>query len=120
MYKLFFSERMFRHNSYATSVIEAFGTEKQKSKYLPKIYSGEIKCAFCCADKGSGCDIEATNTTAKFEGDKYTIRGEKTWVSNASDADLFLVFAKTRSHTGIQHHHLSAFLIDKREHGTNK
>ena len=73
-----------------------FGTEEQKSKYLPGLISGELKAAYCLAEPGSGSDALAAKTRADLsaDGSHYVLKGQKMWITNAGFADIFIVFAK--------------------------
>jgi alkylation response protein AidB-like acyl-CoA dehydrogenase len=73
-----------------------FGTEEQKEKYLPRLISGELKCAYCLTEPGSGSDALAAKTRADLseDGTHYILNGQKMWISNAGFADIFIVFAK--------------------------
>ncbi|HEY5059269.1 MAG TPA: acyl-CoA dehydrogenase family protein [Gaiellaceae bacterium] len=86
------------------------GTEEQKQRYLPKLASGEWLCAYALTEAGSGSDSAAMRTTARREGDEYVLNGSKRFITNASVATLYTVFAKTdpaKGHSGI-----SAFLVE--------
>ncbi len=73
-----------------------FGTEEQKAKYLPRLINGELKCAYCLTEPGSGSDALAAKTRADLseDGSHYIMNGQKMWISNAGFADIFIVFAK--------------------------
>lgn len=73
-----------------------FGTEEQKSKYLPRLINGELKAAYCLTEPGSGSDALAAKTRADLsaDGKNYIFNGQKMWISNAGFADIFIVFAK--------------------------
>lgn len=73
-----------------------FGTEEQKSKYLPRLINGELKAAYCLTEPGSGSDALAAKTRADLsaDGKNYLLTGQKMWISNAGFADIFIVFAK--------------------------
>ncbi len=73
-----------------------FGTEEQKEKYLPRLISGELKCAYCLTEPGSGSDALAAKTRADLseDGRHYILNGQKMWISNAGFADIYIVFAK--------------------------
>lgn len=88
-----------------------FGSEEQKARYLPRLIGGEIVAAHAMSEPGTGSDSFAMSTRAERQGDGYVINGAKTFVTNAPNADLFLVFAtldKRRGFMGI-----TAFLVDK-------
>jgi len=73
-----------------------FGTEEQKSKYLPGLISGDLKASYCLTEPGSGSDALAAKTRAdrSADGSHYVLNGQKMWISNAGFADIFIVFAK--------------------------
>jgi alkylation response protein AidB-like acyl-CoA dehydrogenase len=88
-----------------------FGSAEQKSRYLPKLAGGDWIGAHGMSEPGSGSDSFALATTATRSGDRYVLRGSKTFVSNAPVADLFLVFASTNKARGFMG--ITAFLIEK-------
>ena len=90
-----------------------FGTEDQKSRYLPRLASGEHKAAYCLTEPGSGSDALASKTTATLsdDGKYYLITGQKMWISNAGFADVFIVFAK------IDGEHFTGFIVDADSEG---
>ena len=86
------------------------GSDEQKQRYLPKLASGEWLCAYALTEAGSGSDSAAMRTTARRDGDEYVLNGSKRFITNASVAKLYTVFAKTdpaQGHSGI-----SAFLVE--------
>ncbi|WKT62020.1 acyl-CoA dehydrogenase family protein [Microbulbifer thermotolerans] len=77
-------------------VIQAQGNEAQKSKYLPKICSGEYAAgSFCLTEPGSGSDAAAMRTRAVRDGDHYVLNGSKLFISSAEFAGVFVVWAVT-------------------------
>jgi len=74
--------------------IEAFGTEAQKRKYLPKLAKGELIGCFGLTEPNHGSDPGSMQTRAKSVDGGYLLTGAKTWISNAPIADLFVVWAK--------------------------
>jgi alkylation response protein AidB-like acyl-CoA dehydrogenase len=92
-----------------------FGSAEQKARYLPGLVNGRIIGANAITEPGSGSDSFGLSTTAEKHGDRYRLNGTKTFITNAPNADLFLVFAtvnKARGFMGI-----TAFLIDKETPG---
>ena len=76
--------------------INAWGSEEQKQKWIPKIASGEILCAsFSLSEPGAGSDAASLSATAVADGDDYILNGEKCWVTSGDRAGLVLVMAKT-------------------------
>lgn len=90
-----------------------FGTEQQKSTYLPKLSSGEMKAAYCLTEPGSGSDALAAKTKAILNeaGTHYILTGQKMWISNAGFADLFIVFAQ------IDGDKFTGFIVDAHSEG---
>ena len=75
--------------------IAELGTEEQKKKYLPKMATGEWIGALAVTEPDAGSDAAALQTTAEKKGDYYILNGNKTYISNAPIADVFVVFAST-------------------------
>jgi alkylation response protein AidB-like acyl-CoA dehydrogenase len=84
------------HTGIGTLPILYFGNDEQKSKYLPKLASGEWKASYCLTEPGSGSDALAAKTKAILDADgkNYILNGQKMWITNAGFADLFIVFAQ--------------------------
>ena len=86
------------------------GSEEQRQRYLPRLASGEWLCAYALTEAGSGSDSAAMRTTARRDGDEYVLNGSKRFITNASVASLYTVFAKTDP--GAAHAGISAFLVE--------
>lgn len=86
-----------------------FGTDEQKKKYLPKVSTGELVCAYGLTEPSSGSDATQAKTTAKLTKDKkhYSLNGEKVFITNGGIADIFIVFAQ------VDGNKFSAFIVDK-------
>jgi acyl-CoA dehydrogenase len=89
--------------------ISLFGTADQRARYLSGIAAGQKIGAFALSEEAAGSDVAAMQTRALRTGDSYVIDGEKTWISNAGVADLYVLFART-SDDGAKG--LSAFIVD--------
>jgi len=93
-----------------------WGTEEQKQRFLVPQARGERWAAFGLTEPGAGSDVAALAATARREGDVYILNGEKMWISLASMAHNFLVFARTdpkaRPHEGI-----TAFIVEREMKG---
>ena len=72
-----------------------FGTEAQKTKYLPSIASGEIITSFALTEAEAGSDSAAVQTRAVLDGEHYVLNGSKRYITNANKAHLFTVMART-------------------------
>ena len=75
--------------------IHAYGREDQKEHWLPRLATGELVASIAMTEPGAGSDLAGTKTTATLEGDHYVINGSKTFITNASHADLVCVAART-------------------------
>jgi acyl-CoA dehydrogenase len=88
------------------------GTEEQKRDYLPRLASGELIASFALTEPGSGSDAASLRTTAVRDGDFYVINGTKRFITNAPEAGIFTVMARTNPEIkgagGI-----SAFIVEK-------
>ena len=75
--------------------IRLFGSDEQKQRWLPALASGERAPAFALSEPEAGSDPASMRTAAVRDGDEWVINGQKNWTSNATIADLYVVFAKT-------------------------
>jgi len=99
------------HTSLCCYPIYAYGTEEQKMKYLPDLLSGRKLGAFGLTEPGAGTDASGQQTTAVLEGDHYVLNGVKCFITNATEAETFVVFAMTDKSKG--NHGISAFIVEK-------
>ena len=89
--------------------IEAFGTEEQKQKYLPKLARGEFIGCFGLTEPDAGSDPATMRTRAEKTANGYKISGSKMWISNAPIADVFIIWAKSDAHDG----QIKGFILEK-------
>jgi len=92
-----------------------FGTEAQKTRYLPDIAAGKCALSFALTEEHCGSDAAALTTRADLDGDHYVLNGRKAWIGNAVRADLILVAAKTDPEAGGRG--VSSFLVEKETAG---
>ncbi len=92
------------------------GTEEQKQKYLPKLASGEFIGSFALTEPGSGSDAGALTTRARKQGDFYVINGTKRYITNAPEADIFTLMARTDVNTHDARG-VSAFIVERNSPG---
>ncbi len=97
------------HNTVASG-IDKFGTEDQKSRLVPDLIAGRKLAAFCLTEQTSGSDAGALGTKTEREGEKFRIRGSKMYITNAGEADLYLVFARSQIGPCV-------FIVDKNTPG---
>jgi len=103
---------------YTMGTVLRHGSDEQKTDYLPKIASGELRLqAFGVTEPTSGTDTSRIRTTARRDGADYVINGQKVWTSRAEHSDLLLLLARTtpRGDGARPHDGMSVFLIDMRE-----
>src|SRR6188472_5365 len=93
-----------------TLPIRLFGSDELKDRFLPKCAAGEWTPAFCLSEPEAGSDPAAMRTSAVRDGDEWVINGTKNWITNASIADFYVVFAVTSSEDGPR---MSAFVVEK-------
>jgi len=88
-----------------------FGSEEQKKKYLPDIAAGTKLAAFGITESGAGSDAGAIRTVAIRNGESYVLNGVKQWITNAGEAEIYSVIAKTDKSKGARG--ASAFIVEK-------
>ncbi|TQK31346.1 acyl-CoA dehydrogenase family protein [Arthrobacter sp. SLBN-53] len=84
------------NNGIAGQVLVGFGTDEQKTRWLEGIASGAVVASFALTEPGAGSNPAGLRTKAVRDGDGWVITGQKQYITNAPDADLFIVFARTR------------------------
>ncbi|CAO0802588.1 unnamed protein product [Mucor circinelloides] len=89
--------------------INAYGTDAQKDKYLPRLAKGEIVGCFGLTEPNHGSDPSSMETTAKKVNGHYVINGSKTWITNSPIADVFVVWAKNLDEGGA----IRGFILEK-------
>jgi alkylation response protein AidB-like acyl-CoA dehydrogenase len=100
------------HLSLGTNPIYLFGTEEQKMKFLVPMAQGEKMGAFGLTEPAAGSDAGGTKTTAVLEGNEWVLNGTKVFITNAGEAETYVVFARTDK-TAKKHHGISAFIVEK-------
>jgi butyryl-CoA dehydrogenase len=99
------------HTSAVTLPILAFGTDEQKSRFVPALARGEHLGAFALTEAEAGSDAGAIRTKAEPDGDGWTITGAKQWITNGRYSGTFLLFARTDQNTNSARG-VSAFILD--------
>ncbi|WP_244847163.1 acyl-CoA dehydrogenase family protein [Caballeronia sp. SL2Y3] len=87
------------------------GTEEQKAHYLPKLAAGELIGSFCLTEPDSGSDAASLKTTARRDGDAYVLNGTKRYITNAPEAGIYTVMARTSDAKGASG--ISAFIVER-------
>lgn len=102
---------------YTMGTVLRHGSDAQKAQYLPLIADGSLRLqAFGVTEPTSGTDTTALRTTARREGDRYVVNGQKIWTSRAEHSDLMVLLARTtpRDQVAKKTDGLSVFLVDMR------
>ncbi len=100
-------------NGLASTPIVLGGTEELKREVLGALIEAPKLASFCLTEPGAGSDVAGMRTRAVKQGDKYVITGQKCFITNASHADYYTVFAKTDPDAG--HRGMSAFVVPRDE-----
>ncbi|XP_064541330.1 isovaleryl-CoA dehydrogenase, mitochondrial-like [Drosophila montana] len=100
------------HSNLCVNQLTLHGTPEQKQQYLPKLCSGEHIGGLAMSEAGAGSDILSMKLRAERKGDYYVLNGTKFWISNGSDADTLIVYARTGA-TGVPDSKaITAFIIE--------
>jgi len=105
-----FRSKVGTNNGIGSQGIVIDGTEEQKQKYLPKVASGEYVTSFALTEPEAGSDAAGVRTTAYKDGNKYVLNGTKRFITNAADASIFTVMARTDPDNGSKG--ISAFVVE--------
>ncbi len=103
------------HNSLHSEALLHFGTEEQKLKYLPRLAKGEILGAYALTEPTAGSNPAAMKTRAVKQGDHYVLNGQKSFITNGGQADLYVVMASTDPAAGGKG--ISAFIVPRETPG---
>jgi isovaleryl-CoA dehydrogenase len=99
------------HSNLCVNQLRRWGNDDQKSRYLPKLISGEHLGSLAMSESGAGSDVISMKLRADKKGDRYVLNGTKMWITNAPDADTLVVYAKTDMDAGSKG--ITAFLIER-------
>lgn len=102
---------MAAHNSLCTNHILMFGTEEQKSKYLPKLATAEHIGAWGLTEAGTGSDAGGMDTTAVRDGDEWVLNGAKNWITHGISGDVAVVIVRTGEKRDS--HGMTAFVVER-------
>jgi isovaleryl-CoA dehydrogenase len=99
------------HSNLCVNQLHINGNKEQKTKYLPKLVSGEYLGALAMSETGSGSDVVSMRLKADKKGDRYILNGTKVWITNGPQADVLVVYAKTDPQGGTKG--ITAFIVEK-------
>jgi alkylation response protein AidB-like acyl-CoA dehydrogenase len=94
-------------------LVEKFGGERLRGKYLRKFASGELRGGLALTEPDAGTDLQAIRMRARREGEHYVLNGTKTWISNGIHGSCFAVLAKTDPQAEPRHRGMTLFLCEK-------
>ena len=97
-------------NTLVNNALMRWGNEAQKNHYLPRMASGTLG-AYALSEAGSGSDAFALKTRAELQGDHYSLNGQKLWITNAVEAELFILFATVDPALGYKG--ITAFIVER-------
>lgn len=97
-------------NTLVNNALIRWGSPEQKKKYLTRLSSDTVG-AYALSEAGSGSDAFAMRTTATDAGDHYVINGQKLWITNGIEAEIFVVFANAKPEEGYKG--ITAFVVEK-------
>ena len=99
------------HSNLCVNQIHKNGSAQQKTRYLPKLCSGEHVGALAMSEPGAGSDVVSMKLKAEKKGDVYILNGNKMWITNGPDADTYVIYAKTDSNAGSRG--MTAFIVER-------
>jgi len=97
-------------NTLAVNALLRWGTAEQRQLWIPRMAQQTV-CAYALSEAGSGSDAFSLTTQARADGHDYVLNGRKLWISNAMEADLFLVFATVDAQAGYRG--ITAFVVER-------
>ena len=99
------------HSNLCVNQIKLNGNDAQRAKYLPGLCAGTHVGALAMSEEGAGSDVVSMKLRAEKRGDHYVLNGNKYWITNAPDADILVVYAKTDPEAGSRG--ITAFIIER-------
>jgi alkylation response protein AidB-like acyl-CoA dehydrogenase len=102
------------HNTLVTNAFMRWANDDQKKKYMPQLASGRVG-AYALSEAASGSDAFALKTRATDKGDHYELNGQKLWITNGNEAEIFVLFATIDPAAGYKG--ITAFIVEKQFEG---
>jgi alkylation response protein AidB-like acyl-CoA dehydrogenase len=104
---------IFNSHLIMAAAVERFGTAAQKTTWLPRFASGELRGGLALAEPDCGTDLQAIRMVARRDGGDYVVNGTKTWISNGIHGQIFALLVKTDPAAEPRHRGMSLFLAEK-------
>ncbi len=101
------------HTTLGTSPIVNFGTDEQKSRFVPLLARGQVLGGFGLTEPGAGSDAGGTSTLAIDKGDHYLLNGSKVFITHAGVGEVFVATARTEKSSGKQSKGITSFIVTK-------
>ena len=99
------------HSNLCVNQVARWGTPEQKTRYLPKLISGEHIGSLAMSEPGAGSDVVSMKLQAEKRNDRFVLNGNKMWITNSPDASTLIVYAKTDMDAGPRG--ITAFMIER-------
>jgi alkylation response protein AidB-like acyl-CoA dehydrogenase len=104
---------IFNSHLMMAMLVQKFGTEEQKERFLPRMAAGELRGGLALTEPDAGTDLSAIRLRAVKEGDHYVVNGTKTWISNGIEGNCLAVLARTDPNAQPPRKGLSMFIMEK-------
>jgi isovaleryl-CoA dehydrogenase len=99
------------HSNLCVNQIHRNGNERQKGRYLPKLVSGEHVGALAMSEPNAGSDVVSMRLRAEKRGERYVLNGNKMWITNGPDANVYVIYARTDPAAGSRG--ITAFIVER-------
>jgi isovaleryl-CoA dehydrogenase len=106
------------HSNLCLNQIQKNGTSEQREQYLPKLCTGEHIGALAMSEPNAGSDVVSMRLRADKKGDSYILNGNKFWITNGPDADVYVIYAKTEPDAGSRG--ITAFIVERDSPGFSR
>ncbi|WP_435219977.1 isovaleryl-CoA dehydrogenase [Luminiphilus sp. nBUS_07] len=106
------------HSNLCLNQIQKNGTPGQREQYLPKLCTGEHIGALAMSEPNAGSDVVSMRLRADKKGDRYVLNGNKFWITNGPDADVYVIYAKTEPDAGSRG--ITAFIVERDSPGFSR
>ncbi len=104
---------IFNSHLIMAAAVQRFGTNEQKTKWLPRFASGELRGGIALTEPDCGTDLQAIRSRASLNGSTYAVNGTKTWISNSIQGQIMAVLVKTDPKAQPPHRGMSLLLVEK-------
>jgi len=104
---------IFNSHLIMATLVQRFGTEEQKRRFLPRFATGELRGGLGLTEPDAGTDLQGIRTKAAKQGDHYVVNGTKTWITNGVEGTCFAVLVKTDPEAQPRHKGMSFIVMEK-------